>query len=152
MPDHVVHEPAVPGPGAATIPQPTAPINPGADPVPGQGNSYLGPFANQVLSDVPSNMDYSFRAGLFMGDYDVVAYQNFPQLNNPGADAVAMWTDARNGRGSGAPTSFQAGRNPACEQADKFLDFFNPLREDKSDSISESDEELFLVTPCPGDG
>ena len=138
-------------PEAATIPQPTAPINPGPDPVPGQGNGYLGPFANQVLSDVPSNMDYSFRAGLFMGDYDVVAYQNFPQLNNPGTDAVAMWTDARNGRGSGAPTSFQAGRNPSCEQADKFLDFFNPLREDKSDSISESEEELFLVTPCPGD-
>ena len=98
--------------------------------MPGQGPSYLGPFANSVLSDVPSNMDYSFRAGLFMGDYDVVAYPNFPQLQKHGSDdAVAMWTDARNGRGSGAPTSFQAGRNPACEQADMFLDFFDPLSE-----------------------
>ena len=74
-------------------------------------------------------MDYSFRAGLFMGDYDQVSYPNFPQLQNRhDDDAVAIWTDARNGRGSGAPTSFQAGRNPACEQADMFLDFFDPLR------------------------
>jgi hypothetical protein len=142
-------------PGAAAIPQPTAPVNPGADPVPGQGPSFLGPFANQVLSDVPSNMDYSFRAGIFMGDYDVVAYPNFPQLgdddDHDGDRALAVWTDARNGRGSGAPTSFQAGRNPACEQADVFYDSFNPLREDRSDAVSESEEELFLITPCPGD-
>jgi hypothetical protein len=139
-------------PGAVEIPQPTGPVNPGADPVPGQGPSYLGPFANSVLSDVPSNMDYSFRAGLFMGDYDQVSYPNFPQLGNADArDALAIWTDARNGRGSGAPTSFQAGRNPACEQADMFMDYFNPLREDDSDSVSESEEEAFLVTPCPGD-
>jgi hypothetical protein len=145
-------------PGAAEIPQPTSPVDPGADPVPGQGTSFLGPFANQVLSDVPSNMDYSFRAGLFMGDYDQVSYPNFPQVgggddddDNGGSDAVAIWTDARNGRGSGTPTSFQAGRNPACEQSDMFLDFFDPLREDRSDSVSESEERAFLVTPCPGD-
>jgi hypothetical protein len=139
-------------PGATAIPQPIAPIEPGPDPVPGQGPSYLGPFANSVLSDVPSNMDYSFRAGLFMGDYDVVAYPNFPQLGkHHGGDPVSMWTDARNGRGSGAPTSFQAGRNPACEQADMFFDFFDPLSRDVSDSVSESEERLFLVTPCPGD-
>ena len=142
-------------PGAATIPQPTAPINPGADPVPGQGSSFLGPFANSVLSDVPSNMDYSFRAGLFMGDYDVVAYPNFPQVadgdNGNGERALAVWTDARNGRGSGAPTTFQAGRNPPCEQADVFFDYFDPLRADKSDAVSESEEQLFLITPCPGE-
>ncbi len=96
-------------------------------------------------------MDYSFRAGLFMGDYDQVSYPNFPQLQNDhDGDAVAIWTDARNGRGSGAPTSFQAGRNPACEQADMFLDFFNPMREDHSDAVSESEENAFLATPCPG--
>jgi hypothetical protein len=143
-------------PGAATIPQPTAPINPGADPVPGQGPSFLGPFANSVLSDVPSNMDYSFRAGLFMGDYDVVAYPNFPQIGDAdngdnGDRALAVWTDARNGRGSGEPTSFQAGRNPPCAQSDVFYDYFNPLRQDRSDAVSESEEALFLVTPCPGD-
>jgi hypothetical protein len=138
-------------PAAAEIPQPTAPVNPGSGPVPGQGSSFLGPFANQVLSDVPSNMDYSFRAGVFMGDYDVVAYPNFPQVARDEDDAVAVWTDARNGRGSGAPTSFQAGRNPPCEQADVFFDYFDPLRSDSSDSVSESEERLFLVTPCPGD-
>jgi hypothetical protein len=142
-------------PGAATIPQPTAPINPGADPVPGQGPSFLGPFANSVLSDVPSNMDYSFRAGIFMGDYDVVAYPNFPQIGNDdngnGDRALAVWTDARNGRGSGEPTSFQAGRNPPCAQSDVFYDYFNPLRQDRSDAVSESEERLFLITPCPGD-
>lgn len=137
-------------PAAATIPQPTAPVNPGADPVPGQGPSYLGPFANQVLSDVPSNMDYSFRAGLFMGDYDQVSFPNFPQVGGDKKDAAAIWTDARNGRGSGTPTTTQPGRNPICEQSDMFMDFFNPLREDKSDSVSESEESAFLVTPCPG--
>jgi hypothetical protein len=125
-------------------------VNPGADPVPGQGPSYLGPFANQVLSDVPSNMDYSFRAGLFMGDYDQVSFPNFPQVGGDKKDAAAIWTDARNGRGSGTPTTTQPGRNPICEQSDMFMDFFNPLREDKSDSVSESEESAFLVTPCPG--
>jgi hypothetical protein len=137
-------------PAAATIPQPTAPVNPGPDPVPGQGPSYVGPFANQVLSDVPSNMDYSFRAGLFMGDYDQVAYPNFPQVGGDKKQAVAIWTDARNGRGSGTPTTTQLGRNPVCEQSDMFMDFYDPLREDKSDSVSESEESEFLVTPCPG--
>lgn len=137
-------------PGAATIPQPTGPVNPGPDPVPGQGPSYLGPFANQVLSDVPSNMDYSFRAGLFMGDYDQVSFPNFPQVGGDKKDAVAIWTDARNGRGSGTPTTTQPGRNPVCEQSDMFMDFFNPLRDDRSDSVSESEESAFLVTPCPG--
>ena len=137
-------------PAAATIPQPTAPVNPGPDPVPGQGPSYVGPFANQVLSDVPSNMDYSFRAGLFMGDYDQVAYPNFPQVGGDKKQAVAIWTDARNGRGSGTPTTTQPGRNPVCEQSDMFMDFYDPLREDTSDSVSESEESAFLVTPCPG--
>jgi hypothetical protein len=31
------------------------------------------------------------------------------------------------------------------------MDFFNPLRRDHTDAVSESEEELFLVTPCPGD-
>ncbi|MDQ2983418.1 MAG: hypothetical protein M3R70_05775 [Actinomycetota bacterium] len=140
-------------PSAAVIPQPTAPVDPGSGPVPGQGPGYLGPFANQVLSDVPSNMDYAFRAGLFLGDYNNVAYPNFPQLQHHSdhAQAVALWTDARNGRGSGGPNTTQPGRNPPCEQSDAFLDFFNPLRSDLSDSVSDSQERLFLVTPCPRD-
>jgi hypothetical protein len=137
--------------GASAIAQPSAPATPVTGPVPGQGASYLGPFANQVLSDVPSNYDYSFRAGLFMGDYDQVSFPNFPHVGGDADKAVAIWTDARNGRGSGAPTSFQAGRNPACEQADMFIDFFDPLKEDESDSVSDSEQKAFLVTPCPGD-
>ena len=65
-------------PGAAVVPQPAGLNNPGADPVPGQGPTYLGPFRNQVVSDVPHNLDYSFRAGIFMGDYNAVAYPNVP--------------------------------------------------------------------------
>ena len=87
------------------------------------------------MSDVPHNLDYSFRAGIFMGDYNAVAYPNVPagskgrgdddddddDNGNGGKgkrDAVGFWTDSRNGRGSGGPTSNQPGRNPACEQAD----------------------------------
>jgi hypothetical protein len=152
-------------PDAAVIPQPTAPQNPGSGPVPGQGAGYLGSFANQVLQDVPSNYDYAFRAGLFIGDYDQTAYPNFPDQHGKRGDdgdrgdddesssrlAVAVWTDARNGRGSGAPTTLQSGRNPGCEQSDVFLDFFNPLRRDTRDAVSEEEERLFLVAACPGD-
>ena len=149
--------------GAAAIPQPAGPQNPGADPVPGQGPTFVGPFANQVLQDVPSNFDYAFRAGLFMGDYDQVAYPNFPDARGRGGEddddndegnselAVAIWTDARNGRGSGAPTTPQPGRNPSCEQSDVFFDFFNPLARSSNDAVSEEDEKLFLVAACPGD-
>jgi hypothetical protein len=156
---HVTRPDDCDAPGASVMPQPTKPVDPGPGPVPGQGVQYLGRFHNQVLSDVPSNMDYSFRAGLFMGDYDVVAFPNFPQLQddrrgwNRGGDAdeaVASWTDARNGRSSGTPSAAQPGRNPSCEQSDVFLDFFDPLSDDKTDSVSNAEEKLFLVTPCPG--
>jgi hypothetical protein len=151
--------------GAAVIPQPTSPTNPGADPVPGQGPTFLGPFANQRVSDVPHNLDYSFRAGIFMGDYNSVAYPNVPGGTGAGGAgregddddddngddnrgrAVGFWTDSRNGRGSGGPTSSQPGRNPACEQADVWLDFFNPLA--TGPTSSGVPLEPFLVTPCP---
>ena len=63
---------------------------------------------------MPSNWDYAFRAGVFAGDYDVVAI-------GPDNTAWATWTDARNGRSS----KDQAGRNPACEQSDAFVDTFS---------------------------
>jgi len=154
-------------PGAAIVPQPTTLVDPGAGPVPGQGNSFLGPFANQVVSDVPHNLDYSFRAGIFMGDYNAVAYPNLPGDSHPGnhgddddddngdhgshgggKHAVGFWTDSRNGRGSGGPSSMQPGRNPACEQADVWLDYFNPLK-NKVHGGGSQYNELFLVTPCP---
>ncbi len=151
-------------PGASVVTRPTAPIDPGAGPLPGQGNAFLGPFANQVVSDVPHNLDYSFRAGIFMGDYNNVAYPNVPAGSGHGNDddddddggdeghghsgALGFWTDSRNGRGSGGPSSLQPGRNPACEQADVWLDRFNPLK-NKVHGGGSQYNELFLVTPCP---
>ena len=45
-------------------------LNPGAGPVPGNGqNSATLPFRNFQISDWGTNYDYSFRAGLFAGDY-----------------------------------------------------------------------------------
>ena len=118
-------------PGARLIRTPTSAIPPGPDPVPGQGNQYVGPFDNQVISDVPHNLDYSFRAGIFMGDYNAVAYVNeyaghgngHGRAGNGGGgnqQAAAFWTDSRNGRGS------QPGRNPACEQSDVLLRLVQP--------------------------
>lgn len=133
-------------PGAAAIPQPVAPIDPGADPVPGQGPSFLGPFENFGVSDVPSNFDYSFRAGIFAGDYDVVAVE--------AGRAHSHFTDARNGRSSGNPTSpagAQPGRNPACEQSDVFHDSWSASGKPQGQNRSEKSDELFLVTPCPSD-
>jgi hypothetical protein len=154
-------------PGAAIQPQPTAPVDPPAGPVPGQGPAFLGPFANAVISDVPHNLDYSFRAGIFMGDYNAVAYVNVPGGSGSGhhgeddddddgggdGKALAFWTDSRNGRGSGNPTNpetNQPGRNPACEQADVFVDWFNPLSRHSSSSAARN-QDAFLVTPCPAD-
>ena len=137
-------------PGADVIPQPDAPQNPGDDPVPGQGQAFLGPWKNQVISDVPSNHDYSFRGGIFMGDYSAVAFPNVTPGRPDSQQAVALWTDSRNGRGSAGEASQQPGRNPGCEQADAFLDFFNPLLQNTGQSATQG-MALFLVTPCPAD-
>jgi hypothetical protein len=122
--------------GAAVIPQPAAPIDPGADPVPGQGASYLGTLRNIQISDIPSNFDYSFRAGIFAGDYENVVVHD--------GSAYTTWTDARNGRSS----RNQPGRNPICEQSDVFLDIYKATNA-SSDSTSVS-LSAFLVTPCAG--
>jgi hypothetical protein len=99
---------------------------------------------------VPHNLDYSFRAGTFMGDYNAVAYPNVPGGQTSTAQAVAFWTDSRNGRGSGGPNTTQPGRNPQCEQADVFLDRWNPLQSNSGQGATQG-MERFLVTPCPGD-
>ena len=103
---------------AAVIPQPTGPVNP-SGPFPGAGPSSIGPWDNFGISDVPSNYDYTFRAGIFAGDYESVAVS--------GNSAYTLMTDARNGRSSGGPAGgatfpSQPGRNPACEQSDVFFD------------------------------
>ena len=97
----------------------------------------------------PFNLDYSFRAGIFAGDYSAVAFPNQPgddRSAKGGDDALGFWTDARNGRGSGGEESFQPGRNPLCEQSDAFATFFNPQRRL---TTAAGDPSPFLVTPCP---
>lgn len=136
-------------PGAAVIPQPAAPFDPGDDPVPGQGSSFLGSFANFQVSDVPSNFDYTFRAGIFAGDYNNVA------VGDSGSTVYAFFTDARNGRSSGGPAGgteipSQPGRNPACEQSDVFFDSYK-ARGERKGGRARSTDALFLVTPCPAD-
>ena len=99
------------------------------------------PFKNFTVSDVPSNMDYAFRAGIFIGDYNNVAI-------GPDNTAYAFWTDARNGRSSRA----QEGRNPACEQADVFVDSYSAQSGGTAQRPPSLDViNLFSVTPCPTD-
>ena len=128
-------------PGAEIIEEPGLLETPGPDPVPGQGPTFLGPFKNFTVSDAPSNMDYSFRGGIFMGDYNNVAI---------GVDGTAygFWTDARNGRSSRA----QAGRNPACEQSDVFADWWSSnMGGTKAQRPTQDVIDAFSVTPCPID-
>ena len=136
-------------PGAAVIPQPTGPVDPGADPVPGQGNQYVGSLENHQVSDVPSNYDYSFRAGLFAGDYENLVVADRERGGGDDDDdagqgrfVINVFTDARNGRSS----RNQPGRNPICEQSDIFFDVYRPLNA-RSDSRT-TDYAPFLVTPC----
>ncbi len=117
--------------------QPTEPVDPGPNPVPGQGQAEF-PLRNLQVSDVPSNYDYSFRAGIFMGDYNNVFVGE--------DDAYAFWTDTRNGRSSRSQVF--PGRNPACEQADVFLDSYDARRGGGIRGPRPTDD-LFLVAPCP---
>ncbi len=120
---------------AQTITQPSGPVDPGPDPVPGQNQASF-PLANFGISDVPSNYDYAFRAGIFMGDYNNVAVTEHT--------AYGFWTDARNGRSARS----QGGRNPICEQSDVFLDSYRSQGA-RSDTAARSTDSLFLVTQCP---
>ncbi|MDQ6883802.1 MAG: glycoside hydrolase [Candidatus Dormibacteraeota bacterium] len=153
-------------PEAVVNPTVATGFNPGSGPVPGQNQNVATlPFRNFQISDVGSNFDYSFRAGIFAGDYSgnvsgptVAAGSSTGNGDNSengdrgNRDAIAVWTDARNGRGSGAPTSFQPGRNPICEQSDVFFKFFNNQNAGDGSRGRESDSANgFLVAPCGGD-
>ena len=134
-------------PGATTIAQPSAPVNPGADPVAGQGSSFLGTLDNFGITDVASNFDYSFRAGIFAGDYNNVAVTS--------NSAYGFWTDARNGRSAGGPAGgagSQGGRNPICEQSDGFMDRYGSSNANPGQKDPRPQDALFLVTACPSGG
>jgi hypothetical protein len=114
----------------------------------GAGPAFLGPFDNFGISDVPSNYDYCFRAGIFCGDYESVAVE--------GNRAYTHFTDARNGRSSGGPAGggtfpSQPGRNPACEQSDTFVDSWPSTGRASGQNRPSRNDDEFLVTPCPGD-
>jgi hypothetical protein len=118
--------------------------DPGRTPAAGF-NQTVFPFRNYTVSDSPYNLDYTFRAGIFMGDYE--------NIDIVGSDAAASWTDARNGRSSGNSTSpnYQFGRNPSCEQSDAFFDRFSAKNgAGGADKASKADD-AFAVTPCPVD-
>ena len=139
-------------PEAVVNPTVATGFNPGAGPIPGNGqNSATLPFKNFQVSDVPSNWDYTFRAGIFAGDYTGNATGSInPALKQNGDDpnankAYGLWTDARNGRGSGDPTSFQAGRNPICEQSDVFFDKLTAT----GGGGGAGDLTPWINTPCP---
>jgi hypothetical protein len=132
-------------PGAGVIPQPTAPVNPGTGPQPGQGPSFLGPLRNFGISDFPSNWDYTFRAGIFAGDYNNVA------VTPNDTKAYGFWTDARNGRSSGGSSAPQPGRNPICEQSDVMVDEYSSEGGSGGQDGPKSEDEMFLVTACPAD-
>jgi hypothetical protein len=132
---------------AAIIRQPTSEVDPGANPVPGQNQTGL-PFKNFQVSDTPFNLDYAFRAGIFVGDYNNVGIADGDNT------AVGFWTDARNGRSSGGPAGgvtnpSEVGRNPACEQSDVFIDQWNAENGDNGSGSTLPNDSPFLVTPCP---
>jgi hypothetical protein len=137
-------------PGAAVILPPGAPPNPPAGPVPGQGPSFLGRYHNFGISDFPSNFDYTFRGGIFAGDYDVVA-----TVDND-TKVYSHFTDARNGRSSGGPAGgatapSQPGRNPICEQSDVMVDEYSSTSADAGQKQPKKEDAMFLVTACPAD-
>ena len=96
------------------------------------------PFRNFNVSDTASNWDYTFRAGIFAGDYNNVAVDH-----NLGA--WAFWTDARNGRSARE----QPGRNPLCEQADVFDDEYSAQGGGVVRNSASQGMDLYLVTACP---
>ena len=144
-------------PEAVVNPTVVTGFNPGAGPIPGNGqDSSTLPFRNFQISDVGSNWDYSFRAGIFAGDYSgnssgpIVGGGSKGDEGDNGGQAAAFWTDARNGRGSGAPTSLQPGRNPICEQSDVFFDRYAlPGEGNGGGGGSGHADPSFLVAPCP---
>jgi hypothetical protein len=123
---------------AAIAPVPSAPPNPSSGAVVPGGAQTVFPFRNFNVSDTASNWDYTFRAGIFAGDYNNVAI-------GPDSTAWAFWTDARNGRSS----RMQPGRNPICEQSDVFDDEYSASSGGTVRNAATQGMELYLATPCP---
>jgi hypothetical protein len=124
---------------AAIVAVPTGgPPNPSSGAVVPGGAQTVFPYGNFNVSDTASNWDYTFRAGIFAGDYNNVAI-------GPDQTAWAFWTDARNGRSARE----QPGRNPICEQSDVFVDQYPAQNGGSIKNSATKSMELYLVTPCP---
>jgi hypothetical protein len=138
-------------PEAVVNPTAATGFNPGAGPVPGNGQSSAAiPWRNFQVSDIGSNFDYTFRAGLFAGDYTSNSSGPVVGLDDNGRQAMTTWTDARNGRGSGTPATTQPGRNPICEQSDIFFDRYPATGGgNRTGGVGENTSNAFLVLPCP---
>jgi hypothetical protein len=139
-------------PEAVVNPTGVTGFNPGAGPIPGNGqNSSTLPFQNFQISDIGTNWDYSFRAGIFAGDYSGNA--SGATVTGDDNQTAAFFTDARNGRGSGAPTSTEPGRNPICEQSDVFFDRYTSKGGGKKhpEENGAKADSSFIVAPCPAD-
>jgi hypothetical protein len=139
-------------PEAVVNPTGVTGFNPGAGPIPGNGqNTSTLPFQNFQISDIGTNWDYSFRAGLFAGDYSGNASGS--TVTGDDTQTAALFTDARNGRGSGDPTSTEPGRNPICEQSDVFFDRYTSSGGGKkhADENGGKADSSFIVAPCPAD-
>jgi hypothetical protein len=122
---------------AAIVTPPTSSPNPASGAVIPGGAQTVFPFRNFNVSDTASNWDYTFRAGIFAGDYNNVAVDH--QLQ-----AWALWTDARNGRSARQ----QPGRNPICEQSDVFDDEYSAQSAGSVRTSATQGMDLYLVTPC----
>jgi hypothetical protein len=140
-------------PEAVVNPSAVTGFNPGAGPIPGNGqNSATLPFRNFQISDWGTNFDYSFRAGLFAGDYSGNTAGSRDPNGKESNKTAAFWTDARNGRGSGGPVNLQPGRNPICEQSDVFFSQYDSSNAGKGAKGKAQDSvDLFSSTPCPAD-
>jgi hypothetical protein len=125
-------------PTAQLVTQPTGLVNPPTAALPPGSNQTVFPLTNFDISDTPSNWDYTFRAGIFAGDYSGLAI-------GPDNQAWAFWTDARNGRSSRT----QPGRNPLCEQSDVFADDYSANSAPQRANSATQGMDLYLVTPCP---
>jgi hypothetical protein len=123
---------------AAIVPVPSAPPNPASGAAVPGGIQTDFPYQNFSVSDTASNWDYTFRAGIFAGDYNNVAI-------GPDQTAWAFWTDARNGRSARQ----QPGRNPICEQSDVFVDTYSANSGGTIRNSATQSMELYLATPCP---
>jgi hypothetical protein len=123
---------------ATVQPVPSAPPNPASGATVPGGAQTVFPFRNFNVSDTASNWDYTFRAGIFAGDYNNVAI-------GPDSTAWAFWTDARNGRSARA----QPGRNPICEQSDVFDDEYSASSGGSVRNSATQGMDLYLATPCP---